>query len=73
MIIINGIAYTEAAAKRVGTFFWVVNQTCKHCGQPFESVSAAACYCSPACKQAAYRQRMKERNAQQRFVMAKGK
>lgn len=73
MEIINGVMYTDAAAKRLGTFFWVVDNKCKHCGEPFESVSAAARYCSPRCKQAAYRERVKERNAQQRFVTAKSK
>jgi len=73
MKIVDGKAMTEAAASRIGTFHWVCDNTCKHCGEPFESISAAARYCSAKCKQAAYRERTKERNAAQRFVTARGR
>jgi len=71
MKIINGYAFTDAAAMKEGTFNWVCDNKCKYCGEPFVSISAAARYCSVACKQAAYRQRKADSNARQRFVTAK--
>jgi len=73
MKIIDGVAHTEAAAKKDGTIHWVVENRCAHCGEPFVSISTAARYCSKAHRQAAYRERAKERNAQQRFVTARAR
>jgi len=72
MVIVNGRAMTAAAAAHAGDLIWITPMICAHCGEPFDAVSAAARYCCAACKQSAYRDRMKERNAQQRFVTARG-
>jgi len=72
MQIINGKIATEAAALNDNPFIYFHEGECLYCREPFLSISAAARYCSPACKQSAYRQRSKERNAQQRFVTARG-
>lgn len=71
MAIVNGLLATAAVEKHMDEMVWNWHESCDHCGEPFLSLSAAARYCCAAHKQAAYRERVKERNAALRFVAAR--